>query len=124
MTEEVHTTVRKITDLAAAASSSEIADGVGHLVALSEAIWEEASRMAGMEITTLFSAYIEIEALIRWLQGCQQADWPDSKCAKGSVQRTMNKALAIFGPNLGKALKPYLEEDSRLSDDHEEEKVI
>ena len=119
MTEEVHTTVRKITELATTVSSSEIADGVNHLMALSEAIWEKASREAGLEITTLFSAYIEMEALIRWLQGCQQADWPSSECAKGSVQRATNTALTIFGPDLGKALRSHLEEFSCLGGDHD-----
>jgi hypothetical protein len=43
---------------------------MNYLMALSEALWERATQQAGPEVTALFSAYIEVEALITWLKGC------------------------------------------------------
>lgn len=108
MTPEISAIVSEMASLAATVSKPEIADGVSYLMALSEALWEKASQEAGPEITDLFSAHIEIEELIRWLQNCQQSSWLSPEIAQEGVQQAINKALAIFGEDPDKALEPYI----------------
>jgi len=99
-----------IANLAATVSDPGITGKINCLMALSEALWEKASQQAGPEITAVFSAHIEMEALIRWLGRSQQASWPNGEIARGDVERNIGKALALFGEDLDRALGPHLEE--------------
>lgn len=99
-----------IANLAAIVSGPDITEKINCLMALSEALWEKASQQAGSEVTALFSAHIEMEALIRWLGSSQQASWPNGEIARSDVEKSIGDALALFGEDLDKALGPHLQE--------------
>lgn len=96
-------------DLAAAVSNSQVTEGVNCLTALSEALWQKATEQAGSEVTALFSAHIEVEALIHWLEGCQSS-WLSPEIARSDVKKSIQEALALFGEDLDKVLEPHLQE--------------
>jgi len=99
-----------IANLATMVSDPDVTEKVNCLMALSEALWEKASQQAGPELTALFSAHIEMETLIRWLESSQQASWPNGEIARSDVERSIGEALALFGEDLDKALGPHLQE--------------
>jgi hypothetical protein len=96
-------------NLAATVSDPDVTEKINGLMALSEALWEKASQQAGPEVTALFSAHIEVEALIRWLESSRQASWPNGEIARSDVEKSIGEALALFG-DLDKALEPHLQE--------------
>jgi hypothetical protein len=108
MSTEMQAIISQVTDLAASVSDLELEKRLDSLMVLSEALWEKASQQAGPEITELFSTYIEVEELIRWLQGCRQHNWLSSKIAQTDVEKTLTKALAFLGDDLDKVLEGSL----------------
>jgi len=110
MATNITTLAPTIANLAATVSGPDVTEKVNYLMALSEALWEKASQQAGPEVTALFSAHIEMEALIRWLESSQQASWPNGEIARGDVEKSIGDALALFGEDLDEALEPHLQE--------------